>query len=49
MLVSKILLSRHLEMMMGGRAAEDIIYKEISTGASNDLRKSKRNCLPYGL
>ncbi len=29
-----------LEMIMGGRAAEDIVLKEVSTGASNDFERA---------
>jgi cell division protease FtsH len=29
-----------LEMIMGGRAAEDIVFQEISTGASNDFERA---------
>ena len=41
MLLSKHLL-KSLEMMMGGRAAEDVIYKNFSTGASNDLERASQ-------
>ena len=33
-------LLKSLEMMMGGRAAEDVIYNNFSTGASNDLERA---------
>ena len=29
-----------LEMIMGGRAAEELVFKEISTGASNDFERA---------
>ena len=35
-------LLKSLEMMMGGRAAEDVIYKNFSTGASNDLERASQ-------
>lgn len=35
-------LLKSLEMIMGGRAAEDVIYNQFSTGASNDLEKASQ-------
>ena len=35
-------LLKSLEMMMGGRAAEDVIYNNFSTGASNDLERASQ-------
>ena len=33
-------LYHNLEMIMGGRAAEDLVFDEISTGASNDFERA---------
>ncbi len=30
----------NISVMLGGRAAEEIIFKEVSTGASNDLERA---------
>ena len=35
-------------MTLGGRAAEEIIFGKISTGASNDLTADHQNGLLYG-
>ncbi len=32
----------HIKICMGGRIAEDIIYKDVSTGASNDIVQATR-------
>ena len=37
---TKTRLLEQIAVMMGGRAAEDLIFKEITTGASNDIEKA---------
>lgn len=40
MLVTRTELENRIAVMLGGTAAEDIIYQECSTGASNDLQRA---------
>ena len=44
---------RHLAMTLGGRAAEEIVFSEITTGASNDLEKvtatAKQMVMRFGM
>lgn len=39
-LVTKTELINRIKVMLGGRAAEDVVFSEISTGAQNDLQKA---------
>jgi len=39
-LTSKSALMDQLAMMLGGRAAEELVFQEITTGAANDLEKA---------
>jgi cell division protease FtsH len=39
-LVTRSELLNRIKVMLGGRAAEDIVFNEISTGAQNDLQKA---------
>ena len=39
-LITRTELSNRIKVMLGGRAAEDLIFNEISTGAQNDLQKA---------
>ena len=39
-LITKTELLNRIKIMLGGRAAEDLIFNEISTGAQNDLQKA---------
>lgn len=52
-LVSKKELQNKIKVLLGGRAAEQIIFNEITTGASNDLEKStiiaKQMVCKYGM
>lgn len=41
-LISKSELINELKVLMGGRAAEEIIFKEITSGASNDIEKATK-------
>lgn len=41
-LISKSEFINELKVLMGGRAAEEIIFKEITSGASNDIEKATR-------
>ncbi|MGD9200817.1 MAG: ATP-dependent zinc metalloprotease FtsH, partial [Chitinispirillia bacterium] len=52
-LMTKQELLGKIAVLLGGRAAEDIIFREISTGASNDIEKAtdiaKRMLTDYGM
>lgn len=52
-LMTKQELLGKIDVLLGGRAAEEIIFREISTGASNDIEKStdiaKRMLTEYGM
>ena len=39
-LITRTELINRIKVMLGGRAAEDLIFNEISTGAQNDLQKA---------
>lgn len=39
-LITKTELLNRIKVMLGGRAAEDLVFNEISTGAQNDLQKA---------
>jgi len=41
-LVSKAEMEDELTMMLGGRVAEEIIFKDVTTGASNDLERATK-------
>lgn len=41
-LISKSKIEDEIEMALGGRAAEEIEFKEITTGASNDLERATK-------
>jgi hypothetical protein len=44
-LISQPELEDRLAAMMGGRAAEQVVFKEISSGAANDLQQATANFL----
>src|SRR5690242_18834758 len=52
-IMAKTALIETIAMTLGGRAAEDIVFHEITTGASNDLEKvtdiAKRMVMRYGM
>jgi cell division protease FtsH len=52
-IMAKTALIETIAMTLGGRAAEDIVFKEVTTGASNDLEKvtdiAKRMVMRYGM
>ena len=52
-LTTRAELSDQMAMTLGGRAAEEIIFGEVTTGASNDLQKvtatSKQMVMRYGM
>lgn len=52
-LITKTELLNRIKVMLGGRAAEDLIFSEISTGAQNDLQKatefSRSMVIEYGM
>ncbi len=52
-LVTKASLNDQLAMTLGGRAAEELVFNEITTGASNDIEKvtatSKAMVMRYGM
>ncbi|MBI4898617.1 MAG: ATP-dependent metallopeptidase FtsH/Yme1/Tma family protein [Actinobacteria bacterium] len=52
-LTSRSELTDNMAMTLGGRAAEEIIFKEITTGASNDLEKvtqtAKQMVMRFGM
>jgi cell division protease FtsH len=51
--MAKTALIETIAMTLGGRAAEDIVFHEVTTGASNDLEKvtgiAKRMVMRYGM
>ena len=52
-LMGKTALIHTIAMTLGGRAAEDLVFHEVTTGASNDLEKvtdtAKRMVMRYGM
>ena len=52
-LITRASLNDHLAMTLGGRAAEELVFNEITTGASNDIEKvtatSKAMVMKYGM
>jgi len=52
-LITKSEIINRIKVMLGGRAAEDLIFSEISTGAQNDLQKatefSRSMVIEYGM
>ncbi len=52
-IMSKTSLVETIAMTLGGRAAEDLVFHEVTTGASNDLEKvtdiAKRMVMRYGM
>ena len=52
-LVTRASLNDQLAMTLGGRAAEELVFNEITTGASNDIEKvtatSKAMVMKYGM
>jgi cell division protease FtsH len=52
-LMGKTALIQTIAMTLGGRAAEDLVFHEVTTGASNDLEKvtdtAKRMVMRYGM
>src|SRR5437879_674633 len=52
-LTTKQNLMNQLSMMLGGRAAEEIVFNEVTTGAANDLEKithtSKQMVMRFGM
>jgi len=52
-IMGKTALVETIAMTLGGRAAEDLVFHEITTGASNDLEKvtdiAKRMVMRYGM
>jgi cell division protease FtsH len=52
-LMTKTELENKIAVLMGGRAAEELVYGEVSTGAHDDLRKAtdiaKRMVKEYGM
>ena len=51
--MGKTALIQTIAMTLGGRAAEDLVFHEVTTGASNDLEKvtdiAKRMVMRYGM
>lgn len=51
--MTKSMLLDHVVMLLGGRVAEDVVLKEISTGAQNDLERAtgtvRRMIMEYGM
>ena len=51
--MGKSALIQTIAMTLGGRAAEDLVFNEVTTGASNDLEKvtdiAKRMVMRYGM
>jgi cell division protease FtsH len=51
--MGKTALIHSIAMTLGGRAAEDLVFHEVTTGASNDLEKvtdtAKRMVMRYGM
>jgi cell division protease FtsH len=52
-IMGKTALVETIAMTLGGRAAEDLVFQEVTTGASNDLEKvtdiAKRMVMRYGM
>src|SRR5438034_584677 len=52
-LTTKTALMEQLAMTLGGRAAEELVFQEVTTGAANDLEKvtsiSKQMIMRYGM
>src|SRR6516225_10114817 len=52
-IMGKTALIHTIAMTLGGRAAEDLVFHEVTTGASNDLEKvtdtAKRMVMRYGM
>jgi cell division protease FtsH len=52
-LQSKRALQEEIAMTLGGRASEELVFREVTTGASNDLEKvtriAKRMVMRYGM
>jgi cell division protease FtsH len=52
-LTTKIALMEQIAMTLGGRAAEELVFNEVTTGAANDLEKvtavSKNMVMRYGM
>jgi cell division protease FtsH len=52
-IMGKLALIETIAMTLGGRAAEDLVFHEVTTGASNDLEKvtdiAKRMVMRYGM
>ena len=52
-IMGKSALIQTIAMTLGGRAAEDLVFHEVTTGASNDLEKvtdiAKRMVMRYGM
>src|SRR5581483_49920 len=52
-IMSKRALLESIAMTLGGRAAEDLVFNEVTTGASNDLERvtdiAKRMVMRYGM
>src|SRR5262245_33427417 len=52
-LITRSEIINRIKVMLGGRAAEDLIFNEISTGAQNDLQKatefSRSMVIEYGM
>ncbi|HET7856099.1 MAG TPA: ATP-dependent zinc metalloprotease FtsH [Gaiellaceae bacterium] len=52
-LTTKTTLMRQLASMLGGRAAEELVFNEVTTGAANDLEKvthtAKQMIMRYGM
>ncbi len=52
-IMGKTALIQTISMTLGGRAAEDLVFHEVTTGASNDLEKvtdtAKRMVMRYGM
>jgi cell division protease FtsH len=52
-MMGKTALIQTIAMTLGGRAAEDLVFHEVTTGASNDLEKvtdiAKRMVMRYGM
>ena len=46
-LITRSELLNRIKVMLGGRAAEDIVFNEISTGAQNDLQKATEYATQY--
>ncbi len=38
-----------IAFLFGGRAVEEVVFKDITTGAGNDIERASRYCSPYGV